>query len=358
VDALLLLGRVLSWEKKYDSARTALQAVLEKKPGYHDARDALISMERWSNNYREALSIVKAGLARAPKRRAFRLAKVRILLALDKKELAELELDNLVSDEPDYSEAVALRKKIFREEPKYEASGDYQLITFEKKSGRKPWHLYSAGLTRDFGRFSITGRMAGAHRFDKDGFQLELESYPKVHPNVYLYTAAAVAPEKISNSLFPDFRAGLETFASLPLSTEVSAGFRYLFFNSPGNWIFTGSFGGYLSNWWISVRSFFSPKKISYSRTLLGFCRYYYGGEDDFVELRGGTGMSPDDKARNNHAKYVLDFHHSAKVGLGLQNKLAGRIVVKGGGDFERDEIATDKFRNNWSLKSGLKVEF
>jgi YaiO family outer membrane protein len=173
-----------------------------------------------------------------------------------------------------------------------------------------------------------------------------------------LYTAAAVAPEKISNNLFPDFRAGLEAFASLPLSTEASAGFRYLFFSPPGNWIFTGSFGGYLSNWWFSVRSFFSPKKISYSRTVLGFCRYYYGGEDDYVELRGGSGLSPDDKARNNHVRYVLNFHHSIKIGLSLQQKLAGSIVIKAGGDFERDEIATDKFRNNLSLKTGFKAEF
>ena len=45
VDARLLYGLVLSWEKRYDEARPVLQQVLTQAPGYTDARVALMNVE-------------------------------------------------------------------------------------------------------------------------------------------------------------------------------------------------------------------------------------------------------------------------------------------------------------------------
>jgi len=45
VDARLLYGLVLSWEKRYDAARPVLQQVLTRAPEYTDARVALMNVE-------------------------------------------------------------------------------------------------------------------------------------------------------------------------------------------------------------------------------------------------------------------------------------------------------------------------
>ena len=52
---------------------------------------------------------------------------------------------------------------------------------------------------------------------------------------------------------------GAELFHSFPKAFEGSVGMRTLFFGSSDVTIYTGSVGKYISNYWISLRSYVTP---------------------------------------------------------------------------------------------------
>jgi len=64
VDARLLYGLVLSWERRYDEAQRELRQVLKEAPQYTDARVALMNVEWWSGRARDAHETADRILAR------------------------------------------------------------------------------------------------------------------------------------------------------------------------------------------------------------------------------------------------------------------------------------------------------
>src|SRR5688572_19466589 len=57
IDARLTYGLMLSWDGKYDQARTELRSVLAAAPDYSDAKVALMNVAWWSGQRAEALDL-------------------------------------------------------------------------------------------------------------------------------------------------------------------------------------------------------------------------------------------------------------------------------------------------------------
>ena len=81
VDARLVYGLVLSWEGRYDEARTALQQVLTQTPAYADARVALMNVEYWTGRSTEAKALADQVLARDPGNTTARAVRERLAAA-------------------------------------------------------------------------------------------------------------------------------------------------------------------------------------------------------------------------------------------------------------------------------------
>lgn len=103
----------------------------------------------------------------------------------------------------------------------------------------------------------------------------------------------------ISGSIFPDYRAGFSLYANLPASFEGEVGFRMLNFGGDNTWIYTASVGKYVSNFWFNLRTYQTPSNDRVSQSYSLTTRYYFGGADDFLSLRLGTGISPDNESNN-----------------------------------------------------------
>ena len=66
-DISVFLGRLYSWDKMYDSARTVLYGVIKKDTSNYDAYNAAIDMEYWSDSYERALNVSETAIKQYPK---------------------------------------------------------------------------------------------------------------------------------------------------------------------------------------------------------------------------------------------------------------------------------------------------
>lgn len=125
--------------------------------------------------------------------------------------------------------------------------------------------------------------------------------------------------------LFPKNRLGLEWYQNFPHAFEGSLGLRLLFFNSSPVDIYTATFGKYLGNYWMSLRAFVTPDSDGTSVSGLLLVRRYFSDPEDYLGLRLGYGVSPDDnfyqrlslKKRSFRFEYNHIFNHLWIVNTG-----------------------------------------
>lgn len=289
-DIRVFLGRLYTWSKKPDSARTQLKEVLSSSPGHEDATLALGSLEFWENNSKQALSIAEGGLQQHPTSNELLLLRAKILNDLKRWPEASADVEKVIKADPNLTEARTLSGRIRESSSKNKLGIAYDFIHFDKQFD-DPWHLVSAEYGRQTTLGSITGRLNFANRFKSNGVQVEIDAYPRISNTFQAYLSMGYSNDV---GIFPEYRAGFSLYANLPASFEVEAGFRYLTFGR-STWVYTASVGKYYKSFWFNFRTFITPSNDDISRSFAATTRYYFGGADDYFSLRLGTGISPDD---------------------------------------------------------------
>jgi YaiO family outer membrane protein len=348
-DALILLGRTYSWDDKYDSARYFLKKVYNKNPGNKDALDALIDAELWSDHYREALDYAEKGLKKDSLYEDFMVKKVRALDKLGNHEQALKTADsfaqksNLVHL---FDIANDLRKKLWKNSITFTADADFFSNTFS------PWYYSSLSYSRKTKAMgTLIARLNYANRFSTTGWQAEADAYPSVGKKMYMYLNAGYSP----SSIFPVARAGVSLYRNFPKAFEGELGARFLYF-SGSTIIYTGSVGKYYKNWWFSLRTFVTPGGSGVSQSFYLLSRYYLADADNYLTLRLGTGVSPDDRAKD-----VIFFGpgetllSSKNIKADWQTSLNKGFYFSIRAGFSHDEVRKDFFRENPS--AGITIE-
>lgn len=289
------LGRIYTWRDQLDSARYQFDRVLQADPRNRDALEAYTNLEYWNNRPEPALTLCNKALGYYPDDITFQLKKVRILDDLKRYEEAFALVSRVVEANPGQADARALADRIRVNASKNAVTVGYDYLYFNTNYNdalhKAPWHVASLAYGRTTGIGSVIGRLNYANRFSDNGFQVEVDAYPRISRTFYSYVNAGVSPDE---PVFPRFRAGFSLYANLPKSFEGEVGFRYLRFSGP-TWIYTASVGKYYSNFWFNLRTYLVPGNGRMSESLVGTIRYYFGGADDYLSLGGGSGLSPDD---------------------------------------------------------------
>lgn len=289
-EVAVFLGRVYTWTKHTDSARQTLHMVLKQEPDNADASLALGSLEFWEDNSEKALEYVNSGLKYHPDATDLLLLKSKILNDLKRWPEANVEIEKVIKADPKSTEARSLSARIRESASKNRVGVTYDFISFDKQFD-DPWHLVSADYSRQTKLGSIVGRVNYANRFKTNGIQFEVDAYPRISNTFQAYVSYGYSDNV---GVFPSHRAGFSLYANLPASFEAEAGFRYLTFGE-ATWIYTASVGKYYKSFWFNLRTFVTPSNNNVSQSFALTSRYYYGGADDYLSLRLGTGLSPDD---------------------------------------------------------------
>jgi YaiO family outer membrane protein len=155
------------------------------------------------------------------------------------------------------------------------------------------YYTFRYGRQNKYG--SIIAKVNLNRRFDENGAQYEVDLYPKIAKGLYAYLNFGVA----NSFLFPDIRYGAELYKSLPKSFEASLGFRTLKFTTSTTNIFTGSVGWYNGNNYWSFRPYLTPGEAGLSESANLIFRRYRSDADNYFELSGGMGYSPENNQNN-----------------------------------------------------------
>ena len=256
VDARLLYGLVLSWEKRYDEARPVLQQVLTQAPGYTDARVALMNVEYRSGRSQEALE----------------------------------QADLILASQPGHVAARDVRDRIEAANRRWQASTTYSLDAFD--DGTDPWQEVSTSLTRYTPAGSLIVRWTHAERFGlRDNF-FEGEFYPRFRPGTYAFVGLGVAPES-APSLYPQYRVAFDLYQSLGHGFEVSGGARYMDFSAITQ-IYVGTLTKYAGNWMWTGKVYYVPGEgdLKSNTYVGGFRRYFGGAGTSYAGLNYSHGFS------------------------------------------------------------------
>lgn len=308
-DIRILLGRIYSWTKSYDSAKTCFTTVLKAHPDYEDASLALADMEYWNDQNKEALETVDTALSYHPDSQALLLRKAKILTAEKQYRKADSLVTLLLHKNKQNTEALSLAGRIKDDISVNKIGLTYDYVHFDQAfPSNDPWHLVSFSYTRHTGLGSIAANINYANRFQENGIQYELEAYPRISRTFYCYVEGGYSDNV---GVFPQWRSGFSLYANLPKSFEAEAGWRYLYFSDPTN-IFTAYIGKYYKNYLFGLRTYLTPGASSLSQSYTAMGRYYFGGADDYLELVAGTGISPDERSLAQLITYNLKTYKAS----------------------------------------------
>jgi YaiO family outer membrane protein len=256
-----------------------------------EALDAFADVEYWSENYAKAVEYCDRALKKDPDNEDFLFKKAKILHSSEKYEEAVVSLEELIRINHSNAEALKKLQEYRLDVMKNRIKLNYTIDQFDKSFNRDPWQVVALSYGRKTKLGSVIARVNMAKRFGDTGFQYEMDAYPKISENNYGYLNYGFS----QSSVFPDHRFGAELFHSFPKAFEGSLGMRTLFFGSSDVTIFTGSVGKYISNYWISLRSYVTPGTTGTSVSGQLQMRRYFSDPENYIGLRLGYGVSPDD---------------------------------------------------------------
>jgi tetratricopeptide (TPR) repeat protein len=185
LEARLLYARIYGWKGQYDSARKVITEVLSRDSTQREALELSVNIEYWSRQFEFALLVVDGALRNYPGDDVFLLRRVLILKELGRHQAAEEDLLRLLDNNPANSEALALMKQTKGEHLNNGITLFYGVDFFS--DAYMPAHYSSLQVGRMTALGSASARLNFAHRFEQSGIQPEIEFYPKLTENIYLY---------------------------------------------------------------------------------------------------------------------------------------------------------------------------
>ncbi|WP_461642406.1 YaiO family outer membrane beta-barrel protein [Labilibaculum euxinus] len=364
-DARILIGRTYGWDKNFQPGRAELQLVLDEDFDNSDAIFAMIDIEKWAGDPNKAIFYCEYGLSFFPNEEAFLVQKVELLQDVGEESKSLLVLDELLELNPGSEEGLALLKKYRSSKMVYKAIYQHDYEYFKEPYNRK-WHLSSFQLARRnswgtvIGKINLGDLISDGESFWSKGVakQFEIDAYPRVTKMSYAYLNYGYSPD----NLFPKHRAGAELYHKLPEEFGVSAGMRFLQFNSDaGNkniFIYTASLEKYYRKYWFSFRTYLTPENGNVSQVYWLETRRYLRDSKNYIGLELATGISPDEP-RGNFSSPDVYKYKSRKLRLSYQDRLGtDRLLYLLKFGYEREEYQVNEKRKTFSFSVKLSYQF
>lgn len=355
-DVRLLLANLYAWTKQYDSARYHLNFILSKKPEYIDANISASNVELWSGNYITTIEKVNKGLEQNPDNSDLLLIKAKALEQQLNYNAAIGIVENLYEkNQNDISLKQYLIYLQGKQNSKY-VGLQHSYEYFEKPYSRSA-HITSLELNLSTKIGKVIPRINTGfisefyNSFEDVDWQLECDFYPIITAKDYLYINYGYA----FKTFFPEHRAGLEWFHTLPKQFEASVGGRMLYFEETVL-IYTGSLSKYWKSYWFSIRPYFIPNSEGIAQVYSATARWYYSGVDDYLSCMFISGYSPDEYTDISGIaqKSLLSKY---KFELMYQNRI-NKLLLKGGISYELEEYQDNITRNVLGVKAGIHYYF
>lgn len=232
----------------------------------------------------------------------------------------------------------------------YRAAVGYTLDYF--RGDTDPWHLAAVEVSRRSARGTVLARGTFASRFSRTGEQVEVEAYPRLTGRTYGFVGAGWSP----GELFPRFRAGAELFGTPSRGWELSAGARYLDFQTTRVTLLTGSVGAYPRNYYLAARPFLAFSSTDDRGTLSGslLARRYLRTEEEYLTLRVSGGSTPPEQFTATELGRTGAF----QVGIDGKTPVGERVSLTGLLGRQWEDLPGGRERRRFVVGVGAEARF
>ena len=225
-------------------------------------------------------------------------------------------------------------QNILRQTVTNEIGINYQYIGFsDDYVNSDPWHSISGEYQHNFGGTATLARVTYSDRGTRDGTLYEVEAYPVLTEKLYTFVNFGFS----NGELFPDLRGSLSIFYNFAKVFEAEVGGRVQKYNEDS--FYTGILGLtlYHNKFYFNARTFLGPEINDHViQNYQGNIRYYFAGPDNYLFLRVGNGISPDERILSTQAlenplleayygtlgvNFNVGIHHHFQVSAGLLNE-------------------------------------
>ncbi|HMB63775.1 MAG TPA: YaiO family outer membrane beta-barrel protein [Eudoraea sp.] len=302
-EARTLLARTHSWDGHFDEARREFNKITSKERDVKEVWIAAVKNELYAKNDATALGLANKALYYLKK-------------DTELEQLREMAFKNVASIQyKKYpKEKASPENRLMAPGPKAKASAktaEKETVN-SKRTEEREVPKNTLGVSNSFTIFSevyepnvssridfkrqtrygsIIPRISYSNRFQTHGLQYGFSAYPRIAKKMYAYVSYAYSKA----SIYPNHSVGGDLYASLPGAIEVSAGMRYLGFDTRDISIITNSLGLYKGNYYLSLRSYITPKSNNLTRVSGNLViRKYLKDAENYLGVSGGIGFSPE----------------------------------------------------------------
>lgn len=214
----------------------------------------------------------------------------------------------------------------------------------------EPWQYVTGEVQHHGDRLTSLVRATAARRFGERGVQVGADLYPRFGDTGYGWFGAAHSTARI----FPSWRVGAELFRNVGDAFEVSAGARYMRFDTVSVGILTGSVGRYIPHWYLSIRPTVVPRGGDLLTSGDVLVRRYFGDYGHHATLRFGAGTAP----AENPIAAELDRQSSVRAGVDGLSPVAGGLDLLWSAAWEREALLGERERVRLQGGIGLRHTF
>ncbi|MES2690553.1 MAG: YaiO family outer membrane beta-barrel protein [Bacteroidota bacterium] len=338
-DVRILLGRTYSWDGKRNEARAEFNKVFAYDSTNAEAWSALADVELWDDKPEASLSAAENGLRFKPGNKELTVKRIKALIDMKRCGEVDQEIRKLRQTDSTCAECEALKRSAFNACADKTFSVGSNIDFFSKIYDPAIYNYIQIGYRAP--KNTVIFRINQSSRFNKTGFQPELDLYPSIGKKMYGYINYGFT----IYDLFPRHRLGLELYRSLPKSFEASLGLRYLSFTSSEVFIYTGSLTKYIGNFALIGRVYITPDTRSFSRSGSINVRRYFSDADTYIGLIFSAGLSPDNRALLTTSGLGtgddrnLYFFKSQRAGLTLSKTFHVKHVILFNLDYTNQEF-------------------
>ena len=354
-DIRILRVRTLWALDDLSAADEDLEYLIEKAPNYFDVKPLLVQKIGKIEDPSESISFIDRLLILYPSDLSLQVRKSQLLLQNKQRKDARQLAQELISKEGISGAERYVLQIILNRTVTDEIGINYQYINFSDNYSRTDaWHVGSVEYQHNFNRTAVIGRINYSDRNFKQGSLYELEAYPIFNDRFYGFLNVGFSDGK----LYPEFRSSASLFYNFAGVFEAELGGRFISFNDSD--FFSGILGltAYSGKFYLNARTFLGPKRMEELVQNYQFnLRFYLSTADNYLFLRLGSGISPDETAIYSQVQENPNLE--AWYGnVGINKSLGIHHIFQLGGGFLFEDISPEKQGTQFLGMAGYRYRF
>lgn len=349
MDYSTYLANLYYWSEQYDLAQKQALQIFNNSSSNEETLNLLVRIELAGGKSKDLLKHSEQGITLFPGNKDFYiLHKAQALEQLGRDKEALLTLEEIDKGSDYFPNAQYIKTQILRKQKNMVSVG--YLNTSFSNPGFPPWHFGMIEYMRKTKNNAFVGRVNYGSLFGTSGMQAEIDAYPKLGKNKYLYLNTGISN---GSTVFPLFRFGAEYYQDFK-KYSTSIGGRYLHFENAKVLMFTGHIGRNFNTYNLSYRPYLVTINGDWFTSHIISLRKTFEEKESFIQLDLQYGAVPYYFFVSNEFLRT----NALRAGINCRFRVSDNFFIQPILMYEFEEFVPNEYRNRYNVQLILSKRF